>query len=257
MSTASRDEVIAYVSNLLDVPGYTDYCVNGIQVEGRANITRIASAVSCSEQVFRHAIDQNVDLLLVHHGLFWQGSEPRSIAGPLRKRLALLLGSDINLAAYHLPLDGDARFGNNACIAAALDATLDRDVRFAVSGAHPVGQVAMLPEPISLDELAVRVARICGQHPTVIGAQLPAVSRVAICSGGGASYLEEAVQLGAQVLITGEAREHTMADATELGVAVIAAGHWATEVFGIRALGEHLADQFALPHSFISVPNPV
>lgn len=256
-TTIHRDDVLAAAANELHIDQYVDYCINGMQVQGSASVSRIASAVSCSAEVFQRAADQDVDLLIVHHGLFWKGSEPGAITGRTFERLKLLLDAGITLAAYHLPLDGHPRLGNNAIIAERLGAVRDPLTPFALSGTMSAGCIADLESPRSSSELTNQLSTLVGREATAVGVDVTHVTRIAICSGGGASYLDDAHAAGAQVLITGEARENTMADAAELGMSVIAAGHWATETFGVQALGEHLAAGFSIPHSFISAPNPV
>jgi dinuclear metal center YbgI/SA1388 family protein len=256
-SATLRNDLLTAAAQELSLNDYSDYCVNGMQVEGAEAVTHITSAVSCSTEVFQRAVELKSTFLIVHHGLFWKGSEPGSITGRTRARLKLLFDAEITLATYHLPLDGHPRLGNNAIIAERLGAIPDRRTPFALNNQQSVGCIADLAAPLSSSELGAKVSQLCNQPATVIGATLDGISRVAICSGGGASYLDEAHSAGAQALITGEARENTMADAAELGITVIAGGHWATETFGVQALGSMLASQFGLEHTFIEAPNPI
>lgn len=259
-ASASRAEIMAYIDDLLDVAAYGDYCVNGLQVEGTTEITRIVAGVSSSRELFDEAGTAGADLVLVHHGLFW-GPGVQSVREPLRGRLYDLLSRDINLAAYHLPLDGHLELGNNAIIARELGLEIDSQ-RFANAKGTDVGVVATASAPMALSDLTSRLADITGhdgspRDPLHIGAWPETVHRVAICSGGGGGFVAEAVEVGAEVLITGEADEPTMADAREAGIAVLCGGHYATEVFGIRELARVVADRFDLPWAFHLITNPV
>jgi dinuclear metal center YbgI/SA1388 family protein len=191
-------------------------------------------------------------LLLVHHGLFWGETGP--IDAQLKRRLQVLFDAEISLAAYHLPLDAHLEVGNNALLARALGAT---DLSpFALHRGQPIGVIASLPVGPAA-ELFERVREVTSREPLVFDAGPPQVSRVAIVSGAGGDYLGAAAQAGAEAFITGEPAERSMAQARELGLHFIAAGHYATETFGVRRLGEHLAERFGARHVFLDVPNPV
>ncbi len=211
--------------------------------------------MSANAETFERAAAAEADLLLVHHGLFW-GSGVRAIDAQLRRRLHLLLDANVALAAYHLPLDGHLEIGNNALIARALGA---RQVEpFAAHGPATIGVLATLPEGgLEIGELVARIDGLTARAPTLLDGGPQQVQRVAIVSGSGSDYLTEAAAAGAQALITGELAERATANARELGLHVIGAGHHATETFGIKALGDDLAGRFELQHTFIEVPNPV
>lgn len=251
-------QIIAELDELLRPQNFEDYCVNGLQVPGAREVGRVATGVSANAELFELAAGEGADLLLVHHGLFW-GSGVRSLDATLKHRLQLLFDAGIALAAYHLPLDGHPEHGNNALLAEALGAS--GAVPFAGHGAATIGVLATLPgDGLSLDELLAHTARATGREPIALAAQASASERVrtlAIVSGAGADYLQEAAQAGAQALLTGEPEERSQALARELGVSLVAAGHHATETFGVRRLGELLARRFGLEHVFLDVPNPV
>jgi dinuclear metal center YbgI/SA1388 family protein len=253
---ATRDEILAYTDSLLDADRFSDYCPNGLQVIGADHVESIATAVSCTMEVFTKAADLGVQMLIVHHGLFWKGT-PQVIGRQQRDRLAMLFDNDISLAGYHLPLDAHPELGNNALLRNGLGLTPD-PLPFALIGGQPIGTIGTSPHSIAWDDFLERVRQVTGgREPLVLGDPPSGVRKVAICSGGAASELESAAALGADVLITGEPRESSHADALELGCALIAAGHYATETHGVRALGAHLADRFDIAHHAIDVTNPV
>ncbi len=250
-------EILADLDELLEPGRFEDYCPNGLQVPGPAEISTIATGVSASAELFELAADERADLLIVHHGLFW-GKGTDAIDAQLKRRLQLLFEADMALAAYHLPLDAHPELGNNALIADALGAErLDKP--FALHHGEPIGCLARFPgEGLPAEELIQRVrAATGGREPLVFDAGPPRIRRLAIVSGAGTDYLSEASRAGADALLTGEPAERAMTQARELGVHLIAAGHYATETLGVRALGEHLAERHGLRHVFLDVPNPV
>lgn len=253
--SAPVHEILAAIDELLAPERFEDYCVNGLQVPGALEVTKLASGVSAHAELFERAAAEGADLLLVHHGLFW-GPGVASVDDVLRRRLQLLFDANIALAAYHLPLDAHPELGNNALLARALDA---RDpVPFALHRGVPIGTLARLPGAgLTTAELTERVTDACGRAPLLIDAGPERVRSLAIVSGAGADHLQEAAAAGADALLTGEAEERSMALARECGVHLIAAGHHATETLGIHALGEHVAVRFGLPHVFLDVRNPV
>ncbi len=252
---AQLTDILAEAERLLDPGRFEDYGPNGLQVPGGATVERIASAVSANAEVFERAAAEDVQLLLVHHGLFW-GSGLQRVDGALKRRLQLLFDNDISLAAYHLPLDAHPEIGNNALLADALGAELHEP--FGAHRGQTIGRLATLPgEGTHVEELLRQVATVTRREPLLQGAGPEQVRRVAIVSGAGSDYLPEAAAAGAQALLTGEPVERAMAGARELGLHLIAAGHYATETFGIRRLGELLAERFGVSHQFIDVPNPV
>lgn len=246
-----REELNRYLDGLLEVSRYRDYCPNGLQVEGRAEIRRIATGVTASLALIEAALSDGADAILVHHGYFWKGDDPR-ITGTRRARVALLLERDLNLFAYHLPLDAHGEFGNNAQLARRLGLT--ETGRFAE---QDIGMRGELPATARLGDFAAHVARTLGREPLVIGDPAKQLRQAAWCTGGAQGYFEEAIALRPDVFITGEISEPQVHLARESGVAFVAAGHHATEKYGVQALGEHLAARFGLAHRFIDIPNPV
>jgi dinuclear metal center YbgI/SA1388 family protein len=252
---ATLTEILAEIDGLLEPQRFEDYCPNGLQVPGRAEVTTIATGVSAHLELFELAAAEQADLLLVHHGLFW-GSSPGPIDAQLKRRLRVLFDADISLAAYHLPLDAHLELGNNALLARALGA---RNLApFALHRGQPIGVLASLTGgALAARELFERVRETTSREPLVLAGGPSELGRLAIVSGAGADYLAEAAAAGAEAFITGEPAERSMAQARELGMHFIAAGHYATETFGVRRLGERIAERFQLRHVFLDVPNPV
>lgn len=248
-------EVIGELHSLLQPERFRDYCPNGLQVPGCANVARLATGVSASVELFERAIAERADLLVVHHGLFW-GSTPAAIDARMKRRLKLLFDANMSLAAYHLPLDAHPQLGNNALIARALDATALEP--FALHDGEPIGFLARFPGGgIEASTLFARVAELTARTPLVLGAGPERVRGMAIVSGAGADYLPDAIAAGADAFLTGEPAERVMSESQEAAIHFIAAGHYATETFGVKRLGEHLGERFGLEHMFIDVPNPI
>jgi len=248
-------EIINELDALLEPARFEDYCPNGLQVPGPEQVATVATGVSAHLELFEHAAAASADLLVVHHGLFWESS-PRALDAALKRRLKVLFDADIALAAYHLPLDAHPQLGNNALLARALDA--QELEPFAHHRGEPIGFIARLPgEGMPAAELFARVAKLTAREPLVFDAGPAHVRRVAIVSGAGADFLADAAAAGADALLTGEPAERVMAQARETGLHFIAAGHYATETLGVKRLGEHLAQRFSVRHIFIDVPNPV
>lgn len=249
----SATELLGYVTGLLDVTAYEDYCPNGLQVEGNPRIRRIVTGVTASLALIERAVDLEADLLLVHHGFFWRGEDPR-ITGMKQRRIRLLLQHGIGLAAYHLPLDGHGELGNNAQLAELLGFPVTG--RF---GQGPGGGIAMhatLAGPLEVEEMGSLLSQRLGREPLFISGGDHPIRRVGWCSGGAQGYIEQAAALGLDAYISGEISESTVHAARELGVHYFAAGHHATERYGVRALGDHLAARSGLRHEFVDVPNP-
>jgi dinuclear metal center YbgI/SA1388 family protein len=248
-------EILGELNRVLEPTRFEDYCVNGLQVPGAAQVQTIATGVSAHAELFELAAHERAQLLLVHHGLFW-GSGVAQIDATLKRRLQILFESDIALAAYHLPLDAHPELGNNALLARALGAEWLEP--FALHRGQAIGCVAQLPgDGLAADELFARVTSATAREPLVFDAGPPRVHRLAIVTGAGADYTADAAAAGADALLTGELAERSMAQAREWGVHLIGAGHYATETFGVRRLGEYLAERFKLRHVFLNVPNPV
>jgi dinuclear metal center YbgI/SA1388 family protein len=251
---AARDALILFLDELLDAASFDDYGPNGLQVVGRDEVRRVASGVSAHRELFERAAAAGADMVLCHHGLFW-GSGHTTVDARLRGRLRALFDADMSLAAYHLPLDAHPEVGNNALICSGLE--LRRGEPFGEARGRAIGFVGHAEEPLALEALAERCCALFGRDPLVLEGDGRPVSRVGIVSGGGGSSLADAIRLGLDAFVTGEPEEPAMADARESGVAFLACGHYATETFGPRRLGELLAERFGVEHEFVDVPNPV
>ena len=246
-----RDDLARYLDQLLEVPRFRDYCPNGLQVEGRAGVSRLVTGVSASQELIEAAIGAGADALLVHHGYFWKSEDGR-ITGTRRRRIGLLLQHDISLFAYHLPLDAHPEHGNNAQLGALLGFT-----EKGRAGEQNIVAHGCTAATQPLAAFAAHIESRLGRAPTVIGDPAQRIARIAWCTGGAQGYFEDAIALGVDAFITGEISEPQVHLARESGVAFIAAGHHATERFGVQALGAHLAARFGIEHRFIDVPNPV
>jgi dinuclear metal center YbgI/SA1388 family protein len=221
----------------------------GLQVVGAPEVTRVACGVSASRALFVEAAATGAQLLVVHHGLFWD-RDPRIVDTPMRARLEALFEGDLNLAAYHLALDAHAEVGNNALLCRALG--IEELERFA-----DVGFGGELASPCGLDELTARIAGELGRTPLAFGSGPDRIRRVAVCSGGAARLLAQAASEGYDCFLTGEPAEPSMMTAREAGIHFVAAGHYATETLGVQALAKRLAERFSLEWSFVDLPNPV
>jgi dinuclear metal center YbgI/SA1388 family protein len=244
-------ELIDYTGQLLQVDRFRDYSPNGLQVEGRPEISVMVSGVTASMALLERAAELRADLVLVHHGYFWKGEESR-ITGIRRQRLKFLLERDINLVGYHLPLDAHSELGNNAQLAQLLDF----EIRgwFGEQGIAAHGE---LKQTRTLMELGEQIAARLKREPLLVGDLDKPMRRIAWCTGAAQDYLELAAALGVDAFLTGEVSERTVHLARESGVAFIAAGHHATERYGVKALGEHLAQHFGISHHFVDIDNPV
>jgi dinuclear metal center YbgI/SA1388 family protein len=251
---APRDEIVAFLDDLLEAPGFPDYGPNGLQVPGAEEVTAVVTGVSAQRQLFELAAARGAELVIAHHGLFWD-FHARTISVPMRERLRVLLDADISLAAYHLPLDAHPQVGNNALICQALG--LERAEPFGEHRGRSVGFVGRDAGGVPFDELLRRCVAAFGQEPFTWDAGPEVVRSVGIVSGGAASSVGEAVACGLDAFLTGEPAEHVMAEAREGGVHFIAGGHYATERFGVRRLGELVAERFGVAHEFAEIPNPV
>ncbi|MBL8377190.1 MAG: Nif3-like dinuclear metal center hexameric protein [Burkholderiales bacterium] len=236
---------------LLEPGRFRDYCPNGLQVEGKSRITRLASGVTASLALIERAIDEGADAIIVHHGLFWRGDDMRIVA-TRRARLARLLSADVNLFAYHLPLDAHPSLGNNAQLGMRLGLVAGESF-----GEQELGRVATIDEPLSAAAFTARVALALGREPLLLGDATRQVRRIAWCTGGAQGYFEAAIAAGADLYLSGEASEQTTHLARESGVPFVAAGHHATERYGACALAEHFAQRFGLAHAFHDIDNPV
>lgn len=246
-----REELTRYLDALLESARFRDYCPNGLQVEGRAEVQRIVAGVTASQALVDAAIARGADAMLVHHGWFWRGEDGR-VSGIRKTRLQSLLKHDINLIGYHLPLDGHVEFGNNAQLAKHLGWSVEG--RF---GEQDIGWYGRTPAPTTLAELTRKIAAELRRAPQVIGEATGLVRRVAWCTGGAQNIFEQALAQGVDVYLSGEISEQNVHLARESGVAYIAAGHHATERYGVQALAAHLTERFGLECEFVDIDNPV
>lgn len=245
--------LVQEADRFLNAARIADYCPNGLQVEGRPQVRRIVSGVTASQELLDAAVEAEADVVLVHHGYFWKGEDAR-VTGMKRRRLQTLLGHDISLLAYHLPLDLHPEVGNNVQLARQLEITVEGPLD--PENPKVVGLLGSLAEPMTARDFARRVQEVLGREPLLVeGTGM--VRRIGWCTGGGQGYIDDAIAAGVDLFLTGEASEQTFHSARENGVSFIAAGHHATERYGVQALGDYLARRFAIEHLFIDCPNPV
>ena len=249
----SRARLASALDDLLQPSRFKDYGPNGLQVEGRAEVRKLVSGVTASRALIEAAVAEGADAILVHHGLFWRGGDGR-VTGWMKQRLALLLAHDVNLFAYHLPLDAHPELGNNAQLAERLGVQIHPDER----GRFGEQSLGFMGERVSESAaaLADHVARSLGRAVTLVTEPDRPVRHVALCTGGAQGYFEAAIAAGADVFITGEISEPQAHYARECGVAYIACGHHASERYGAPAVGAHVAAQLGLAHVFIDIDNP-
>lgn len=247
-----RDELSNYINTLLNVEYYKDYGPNGLQVEGKAEIRKIVCGVTASLALIRQAVNLQADAVLVHHGLFWRGQDGR-VVGWMKQRLQQLLAHDINLYAYHLPLDAAPDIGNNAVLGARLGLVADAYVgeQGIIALGHPQDT-----DGLTLEALAHKITHALNKPPVVVQGDGRLLRKLAWCTGGAQGYFETAIAAGADAYITGEISEPQMHYAQETGVAFLACGHHATERFGIQALTQKVADHFHLHYEYCEIDNP-
>ncbi len=245
-------ELIRYTDELLEIDRFNDYAPNGLQVEGRADITTIVSGVTASLALITAAVDAGADALLVHHGYFWKGENP-CITGMKRRRLELLLKHEINLLAYHLPLDLHPLYGNNAVLGRRLG--IIHKGSFGPTSPQMV-MWGEFTQPMTADELGALLSRELGRVPLHISGGDQCIRTVAWCSGGAQGYIEDAARQGVDAYLSGEISEQTTHIAREMGIHYFACGHHATERYGIEVLSMHLSEAFDLQHQFIDIDNP-
>ena len=252
---ATLEAIVELANKLMLERPISDYCPNGLQVEGRGEVRKIVSGVTASQALVDEAVNRGADLLLVHHGYFWKGEHP-AIVGIKKKRIKTLLQNDISLLAYHLPLDVHPILGNNAQLAELLELSVDGplDPESRVS----VGQVGRLKKPLSVKQFAVLLQAKLKRTPQVITSDETAViNTVGWCTGGAQGYIEKAITANVDAYVSGEISEPTVHIARESGVHYFAAGHHATERYGAMALGKKLAEEFNVEHEFVDIDNPV
>lgn len=251
---AKLTDIVDYADQLLNIRRFSDYCPNGLQIEGASQVTKIASAVTASLSAVEQAADWGAQVLLVHHGYFWK-SEPAVITGMKQKRIRTFMQADMSLLAYHLPLDAHPEVGNNAQLG----------MRMGIHSSAPlfpeekasVGQVGELDEPADITQWLAKIETVLGRKVQHIEASHARIQKIAWCTGAAQQFIEQAVTMGADVYLSGEISEQTVHVARECGIHYVAAGHHATERYGVQALGSHLADRFALQHQYLEIENPV
>ncbi len=246
----NRDELVHYLSELLAVAEFNDACLNGLQVEGRKEIQKIVCGVSISDRLFKAAVDKKADMILVHHGLFWKrDTNPMTITGIRRNRLALLLKNDINLIAYHLPLDAHGEFGNNIQL-------LNR-LQIPAVESFEVGFIGSPADSLSVSDLCKRIDASLETSSVLFDFGPQEVKQLLVISGSGSLLAENAKQIGIDTFIGGDIKEDHVRVFEELQLNYIAAGHYNSEKLGVQALCDHLTDKFGLRTEFVDVPNPV
>lgn len=248
------DQLCKFCDDYLKVTDFNDYCPNGLQVESTQEVNHIVSGVTASLALIDSAIEAGADTLLVHHGYFWKG-ESQPISGYKGARIRKLIRSNINLLAYHLPLDAHPVVGNNAQLAKIMGWAVAGS--FGSVGIHDIVFHGVLESEMSIDELEESIATKLGCRPLAIAASEKPIRSLAWCTGAAQSYIEEAAAHGIDAFISGEVSEHTFHFAKEAGIHYIAAGHHATERYGVQALAAVIGEHFDLHHQFIDIPNPV
>ena len=257
MNKVDSRVLASWLDDTLQAARFKDYCPNGMQVEGRSEVGHIITGVTASEALLRAAVERGADAVLVHHGWMWR-NEDRRVIGTRRTRMALTLKNDLNLYAYHLPLDAHATLGNNAQLARVLGLSPARrddgaPLTCGQDGLIWLGEASGLT---TLGQLGERVAQRLGRPPLVVGDPDQPLATIAWCTGGAQGMMADAVDAGASVYITGEVSESTVHLARETGVGFIAAGHHATERYGVQALGQAVAERFGVKVEFVDIDNP-
>ncbi|WP_018693726.1 Nif3-like dinuclear metal center hexameric protein [Algicola sagamiensis] len=249
-----RKALVQYLDEYLKPGSIKDFCPNGLQVEGSEKITKVVTGVTASQDLIDAAIQSGADTILVHHGYFWKG-EPQPVTGMKKARLKRLLENDMNLLAYHLPLDIHPEVGNNVQLAKLLNMNVTRGLE--AYNPQSVALVGELQRPMKANEFARLIEVKLGRKPLVSQVSDELIKTISWCTGGGQSFIDAAAVQGIDAFLSGEASEQTIHTSREMGVHFFAAGHHATERYGVKALGEHLAKQFELDVQFIDIDNPV
>jgi dinuclear metal center YbgI/SA1388 family protein len=249
---AALRDIVALLDELLVPSRYADYAPNGLQVEGAATVTRVLGGVTASLALIEAAVAARAEAILVHHGWFWRNEDPR-VLGMKRRRLELLLRHDISLIAYHLPLDAHPEFGNNA----ALGRMLGLELNAPAAGLPELVMCGELPEPLSAADFSALISERLGREPLRVGNGPARISRIAWCTGAAQDYIEDVARAGFDAYLSGEISERTTHIARESGIHYYAAGHHATERYGVQAVGEYLARSFQIDFRFVDIDNPV
>ncbi|MBX2886096.1 MAG: Nif3-like dinuclear metal center hexameric protein [Granulosicoccus sp.] len=250
---AALDDIANYCNRLLNIADVKDYCPNGVQVQGSPSIRRMVSGVTASDALIRRAIELDADALLVHHGYFWRG-ESAAITGMKYQRLKQLLAHDIALLAYHLPLDIHREYGNNVGLGRALE--LEAMESIEAGGTRDLFWRGRLNSAETTQAFSARVKSATGRDPLLVGPADKLIEQVGWCTGGAQQFIDLAADLSLDAFISGEISEQTTHIARERGIVYVAAGHHATERFGVQSLGTHLAEHFGLGHDFVDIENP-
>ncbi len=248
------NELVVYLNTQLQIKKFKDYCPNGLQVEGKGEVLRIVTGVTACQQLIDVAIEKQADAILVHHGYFWKG-ENEAITGIKKQRIASLLKHDISLLAYHLPLDSHPKWGNNVQLARVLDFDVSGPID--PSDERVPGFMGRLKTPMTARALSEHIGQKLNRLPQHIGEEDDLIQTIAWCTGGAQSYMQYAIDGGIDAYLTGEINEPSVHNARETGTHFYAAGHHATERYGAKALGEHLAQEYALQVEFVDIDNPV
>ncbi len=258
MNQVSTRQLAAWLDSTLQAQRFRDYCPNGLQVEGRTEIRHIITGVTASQALLEAAVERGADTVLVHHGWFWKNEDP-CIRGPKRRRLSLALQHDLNLFAYHLPLDAHPVLGNNAQLARVLGLVpdLDEDGKPVTCGPDGLIWLGRCPAMPTLGDLGAHICKALQRQPLIVGNTQQKLARVAWCTGAAQGMMEAAIAAGADAYLTGEASEPTFHLATETGTGFIGAGHHATERYGVQALGQAVAETFGIKVEFVDLDNPV
>ena len=251
---ARRDEIIAFCDELLEIAEFDDYGPNGLQVPGSPEVSSLVTGVTANLEFLERAVAGEAQLAIAHHGLFF-GDSGGGLTEQLARRLRTALCADLSVAGYHLPLDAHPEIGNNALLCQALG--LEPAQPFGEVKGRAIGLLATCPERPTPEELGARIASRLGREPLVLDGGPERIERIGVVTGAGASVLDEASSLGLDAFLTGEPAEHVLGDAREARLHFFAAGHYATETFGVRRLGETVAERFGIEHEFIDVPNPI
>ena len=247
-------EIIQWCDQTLKSHEFKDYAPNGLQIEGKFEVKKILCAVTASQDAIEAAIEQNADLLLVHHGYFWKG-EPYPITGMRGKRIKLLIQNDISLAGYHLPLDAHPILGNNAAIANILD--LENIEALNPNERHPIGNIAYLKQAMSPEHFKGYLSERLGFNTIHLTAEKSSIQKIGFCTGGAQDFIAQAAQMDCDAYISGEVSERTFYEAKELNVHYYACGHHATERYGVQRLAKAISEQFNIEYSYFELNNPI
>jgi len=247
-------ELVSYANKQLAIDKFRDYCPNGLQIEGRDSVRKIVAGVTACQALIDAAIEQSADLILVHHGYFWKG-EADPLVGIKGRRIKSIMQQDLNLLAYHLPLDAHVDWGNNVQLAKVLGIEVEDGLE--PGNPYSIGNVGSISKPCSATEFAAHVGSVLGRGPQLISGGDREVKRIAWCTGSAERMIEQADRVGADLFISGEISEPVVHYAREAGIHYLGAGHHATERYGVQALGRHLADRFDLDYQYIDIDNPV